>query len=115
MADGVDSARHDALFIISVMFLLLGKWQDAEFLRVEKERRFGRAVYRIGDAEQENLYPAESILQKYIYRRSAVRVRFWEHGRLHILFDRYSVLIAALGLPLSAAGAVLLGLFLFHI
>lgn len=99
-------------FLLSIILLLLGKWQDAAFLRVEKEGSFGHAVYRLGDAEHRNLYPAEGFLQNLIYRKTSVRVRFWEHGRLHVLFDRYSILIAALGLPLSAAGAVLLGMFL---
>ncbi len=99
-------------FVLSVALILLGTWQEAEFLRVEKEKSWGHAVYRIAGAEQKNIYPAEGILQKYIYRRTDVRVRFWAHGALHVLFDRYSILIAALGLPLSAAGAVLLGLFL---
>jgi len=99
-------------FLLSIILLLLGKWQDAAFLRVEKEGSFGHAVYRLGDEEHRNLYPAEGFLQNLIYRKTSVRVRFWEHGRLHALFDRYSILIAALGLPLSAAGAVLLGMFL---
>lgn len=99
-------------FLLSIILLLLGKWHDAEFLRVEKEGSFGHAVYRLGDAEHQNLYPAEGFLQNLIYRKTCVRVRFWEHGRLRVLFDRYSILIAALGLPLSAVGAVLLGMFL---
>ena len=99
-------------FLLSIILLLLGKWQDAAFLRVEKEGSFGHAVYRLGDAEHRNLYPAEGFLQNLIYRKTSVRVRFWEHGRLHARFDRYSIRIAALGLPLSAAGAVLLGMFL---
>ncbi len=102
-------------FILSVVLLLLGRWQDAEFLRVEKEKSWGHAVYRVGGEEQKNLYPAEGILQKYIYRKTSARVRFWQHGKYCVLFDRYSILIAALGLPLSAAGAVLLGLFLLWI
>ena len=102
-------------FLLSVVMILLGKWQDAKFLRIEKEKTWGHAVYRVGDGEQKNLYPAEGVLQKFIYRKNSARVRFWQRGTLCVLFDHYSILIAALGLPLSAAGAVLLGLFLFWI
>ncbi len=108
-------AAMTLFFIVSIVFLLLGKWQDAEFQRVEKEGKFGHAVYSLSGTEQKNLYPAELILSKWIYRRKAVRVRTWERGKRHILFDRYSILIAALGLPLSAAGTVLLGVVLWYI
>ncbi len=103
------------LFLLCVIVLLLGKWKDAQFMHIEKEQSWGHAFYRVEGEVRKNLFPAEIILQKQIYRKTDVRVRFWSRGKLYVLFDRYSILIATLGFPLSAIGAVLLGLFLLSL
>ena len=102
-------------FAASVIFLLLAKKQQAEFLRIDKTGKMGNAVYRIDGREYRNTYPAEGILQNLIYRRKESSVRFRQFGKLCVLFDRYSIVCAALGFPLSAAGAVLLGVFLMQL
>ncbi len=100
------------LFAASVVFLLLGKRCQAEFLRIDMQGKWGNAVYRIDGAEYKNAYPAELLLQKWIYRKRMTTARLWRRGGISFLFDWYSVIIVALGLPLSAVGAVLLGSFL---
>lgn len=99
-------------FLVSVAFLLVGKSRRAEFLRIETHGKWGNAVYLIDGEERQNAYPAEMILQSVIYRKRTTRARLWQRGEAYLLFDWYSILIAALGLPLSAVGAVLLGSFL---
>ncbi len=99
-------------FIVSVVFLLLGKRCNAEFLRIDMQGKWGNAVYCIDGAEYRNTYPAELLLQKWIYRKRMTTAKLWQRGEISFLFDWYSIIIVALGLPLSAAGAVLLGSFL---
>ncbi len=102
-------------FVVSVILLMITKKRQAEFLRIDKSGKMGNAVYRIDGREYRNTYPAEGILQNLIYRRRECSVRFRQFGNLYVLFDRYSIVCAALGLPLSAAGAVLLGVFLMQL
>ncbi len=101
-------------FMVSAVFLLIGKSREAEFLRIDKTAKMGAAIYRIGDAEYRNTYPAEGILQNLIYRKKTCKVRFWQHGKFYVLFDRYSIICAALGFPLSALGAAVLGMFMIQ-
>lgn len=101
-------------FVLSIIFLLLGKPHDAEFLHIDKEVKWGSAVYRVNGEELQSIYPAEIVMQKLIYQKDNIRVRLWRHGKLYLLFDWYSILVAAIGLPLSAGSAAFLGWFLWQ-
>ncbi len=101
-------------FVLSMIFLLLGKPHDAEFLHIDKEVKWGSAIYRVKGEELQSVYPAEIVMQKLIYQKANTRVRLWRHGKLYLLFDWYSILVAAIGLPLSAGSAAFLGWFLWQ-
>ncbi len=101
-------------FIVSMVFLLIGKPHDAEFLHIDKEIRWGSAVYRVNGEELQSVYPAEIVMQKLIYEKPKTRVRLWRKGKIYFLFDPYSILVAALGFPLSAGSAAFLGWFLLQ-
>ncbi len=98
----------DWFFLISLFFIIAGKPHDAQFVRIHKQRKWGTAVYLIDGKEYLNWYPAEFIFQNKIYHEDRTcRVRLWQCKRFYLLFDWYSILIAAIGVPLSAIGVVL--------
>ncbi len=95
-------------FLISLFFIVAGKPHDAEFVRIQKKKTWGTAVYLIEGDEYFNWYPAEFILQKNIYHEGRTcRVRIWQCKRFYLLFDWYSILIVAVGIPLSTIGVVI--------
>lgn len=102
-------------FLASVVFILIGKPCKAEFLRIETDRKWGSAVYQIDGEERQTIYPAEMILRNIIYKKPVTHARLWQHGASYLLFDWYSILCAALGFPLSGAGAAFLGWFLLQV
>lgn len=105
-------AAMTVFFVVSIIMLLAGRRYSARFLRFT-DTKFPAAVYEIDGEELTNFYPAENLLQKWIYTEGSRPVRMLRLGKLCFLFDRHSMLIAALGLPLSLTGAAALGHLLF--
>ncbi len=101
------------LFLVSVVFLLLGKRHEARFLRIEKAGRLGgHAVYLIDGEEKMNWYPAEDCFRRLIYCDRITRAVVWNKGKLYLLFDWYSMIIAAIGFPVFTYLAIRLLFFM---
>ncbi|MBQ8927019.1 MAG: hypothetical protein IJ055_01930 [Oscillospiraceae bacterium] len=90
-------------FAVSLVLMLLAKPVRVDFLRIEQNEGPGsHAVYRIGEREYDNAFPAEMILQDRIYRRPTVYARLLQGKKRYFLFDWYTVIIILVGLPVSA-------------
>ncbi len=105
-------AGMSVFFLICIVLILAGRRCKATFLRFS-DAKFPAAVYEIEGEEITNLYPAENHFRKLIYKNSPRQVRLLRWKKMHFLFDGHSILIAALGLPLSVCGMLGLGLLLF--
>ncbi len=102
-------------FLVSVLLILFGKSKRAHFVRFT-EARFPAAVYEIEENEYTNLFPAENHLRKVIYKDNEQKVKLLKAGKLYFLYDRHSILISALGFPVSILSAAGLGwLLLFAV
>ena len=89
-------------FLISLVLMLMARPVRADFLRIEQNEGPGsHAVYRIGEKEYDNSFPAEMILQERIYRRPTVYARLLQGKKRSLLFDWYTVIIILVGLPVS--------------
>lgn len=100
-----------AFFIVTFVLLLIAKPVKAEFLRIFVHEVVGTyAVYRIDGEEYKNTFPAEIMFVDKIYHEGKIcSARFKKFKKKHVLFDWYTYIIIGVGLPVSAALAVLLG------
>ncbi len=107
------AAAMTLFFLVSIAFLFLGKRCEAHFLRIDRAGRMGgHAVYQVEDAERMNWYPAEDCFRSLIYRERPSKAILWQKGKCSLLFDWYSILIAAIGFPLCTVCTVRLLVFL---
>ncbi|MDE6087401.1 MAG: hypothetical protein K2G25_03350 [Oscillospiraceae bacterium] len=104
-------------FIISLILLFLTKKTKGEFLRIDPNEGIGtHAVYQIRDQECNNSFPAEIMFTDKIYHTGkVVTLRHRDGKKLKLLFDNYSIIVIATGLPIFTALAVALGIFLQEI
>ncbi len=102
-------AAMSLFFLVSVILLLIGRTCTGRFVRIDEHGKFRTAVYVSDGEEIPNLYPAETLLRRWIYTERPHHLRLFRMGKRTFLFDMHSTVIAALGLPLSVIGAGLLG------
>lgn len=103
-------------FMISLCLVLTAKPFKAEFLRIEKTRGLGcHAIYRIGHMEYGNLFPMDAFMERHLQNHQLSTVRLWKSGDHAFTFDRYSMIVAALGLLISAVSALWLGKFVIQL
>lgn len=102
-------------FVVSLILLLMTESQQGEFLRIEKNEGPGtHAVYLIDGKEYDNSFPAEIMFIDKIYQTGKqVRVRQKNGKKLHLLFDWYSIIVIAVGLPVFTGLAVVLGWLMY--
>ena len=103
-------------FMISFILLLITKKTTGEFLRIEDNKKIGvgtHAVYYINQQEFHNTFPAEIMFVDKIYKKNK-QVHIWkrEGKKLNLVFDFYSIIIIAVGLPVFTGLAIALGLLL---
>ncbi len=84
--------------------------RTGQFLRIEKneKKKFETAVYQVDDAEYTDIFPAEPIFRKYLYREN-VPVKLRLRKARQEVCDRntlITVLAGTAGFGLSTAGAV---------
>ncbi|MDE6004755.1 MAG: hypothetical protein K2G88_05150 [Oscillospiraceae bacterium] len=110
-------------FIISLVLLLMTKKTKGEFLRIEDNKKIGvgtHAVYKINQQEYNNTFPAEIMFVEKIYKTNK-QVNIWQYKgkKLNLVFDFYSILVIAFGLPvftgLAIALAILIQVFLPYV
>lgn len=103
-------------FMTSLILLLMTKKTTGEFLRIEDNKRIGvgtHAVYMIHQQEFHNTFPAEIMFVDKIYKKNK-QVHIWKHEgkKLNLVFDFYSIIVIAVGLPVFTGFAIALGLLL---
>lgn len=101
-------------FVVSLILLLMTKKTTGEFLRIDPNEGIGtHAVYQIGVQEYNNSFPAEIMFVDKIYHTDkAVTLHQRDGRKLKLLFDNYSIVVIATGLPIFTALAIALGIFL---
>ncbi|MDE5883717.1 MAG: hypothetical protein K2H29_01350 [Oscillospiraceae bacterium] len=104
-------------FVVSLILVFLTKKTKGEFLRIDPNEGVGtHAVYQIQDQECNNSFPAEIMFTDKIYHTGkTVTLRQRDGKKLKLLFDNYSMIVIATGLPVFTALAVSLGIFLQEI
>ncbi len=94
-------------FVGTVLSLLTFRVRKGTFLRFEQHRRYEQAVYRVGEDEYTNLFPAEGVLRQQIYHTRPRRLLIRKGKLRNTAFDMHSVLILCLGLVGSVTALVL--------
>lgn len=103
-------------FLICWVLLLMSKWKEARFLRVDlpsEEAKFKVAFYLVEGEEIPCLFPEEGILREKLYRTDKI-YHVLLNKKLGKVFDRFAVATCILGLMCGTGLGILL-LFLFFI
>ena len=104
-------------FLICSVLLLMSKWKEARFLRVDlpsEEARYKVAYYLMDGKEIPCLFPEEGIFRKKLYRTDKTyHVLF--NKKLGKVFDRFAVVTCILGLLWGTGFGTLLLLMFFEI
>ena len=94
-------------FVGTALSLLTFRVRKAVFVRFEQHRRYEQAVYRAGEDEYTNLFPAEGVLRQQIYHTRPRSVLLRKGKLRNTAFDMHSILILCLGLVGSVTALVL--------
>lgn len=87
------------MFAVGVVMLLRAKRCEGEFLRFDEGKRFEYAVYFIDGGEYGNIFPAEMVWRKRLYKTGvSVKLRLTKKGSV---FDRNALLTTVIGFPMS--------------
>lgn len=100
-------------FLYCLVVMLSSKRKEAEFVRIgpAKGERFQVAFYRVEGAEYPCMFPGEAILTDKLYRTDKPCRVMW-HPRKGKVFDRYACITCVLGLVVSVALSVGIGIVL---
>ena len=103
-------------FIVSLILLLMTKPAKAKYLRIDQNEGVGtHAVYWMDEQEYDNSFPAEIMFIDKIYHKDQMyRVHIWKSKKnpeRYLMFDWYSVIVIAVGLPVFGALAAVGGWF----
>lgn len=102
-------------FSICTVLLLMSKWKEARFLRVDlpsEEAKYKVAYYLVEGEEISCLFPEEGIFRKKLYRTDRT-YHVLLNKKLGRVFDRFAVATCILGLMCGTGlGTVLLLMFL---
>lgn len=98
-------------FVYSAVLLAKSKKTNALFLKfsVNNKYKFKTAVYLIDDSEYQNLFPAENLLGKSVYKENKA-VKVYAVTGKNKVFDKMAVVTTIAGL---VSGAVLVAFTLY--
>ena len=101
-------------FLICLVLLLMSKWKEARFLRVDlpsEEAKYKVAYYLVDGEEIPCLFPEEGVLRQKLYRTDKT-YHVLLNKKLGKVFDRFAVTTCILGLMCGTGfGTVLLLMF----
>ena len=98
------------LFAVVGVLLLLSKWKEARFLRLDypvKDAKYKVAYYDVEGEEIPCLFPEEGVFRKAFYRTDKIYHVLYNR-KLGRVFDRFAVATCILGL----VGGAVLGLII---
>lgn len=103
-------------FVVSLILLLITKPEKGKYLRIDQNEGVGtHAVYWLDEREYDNSFPAEIMFVDKIYHKDQMyKVHIWKSKKnqeRYLMFDWYSVIVIAVGLPVFSALAVAGGYF----
>ena len=100
-----------AFFVYSFVLLLKSQKKNATFLKtsVNNKYKFKTAVYFVDDIECENIFPAENMLGRLLYKENKI-VKVFYASRKNRVFDPMAVITTIVGL---VSGAVLVAFTVF--
>ena len=103
------------IFIIGSVLLLMSKWKEARFLRVDlpsEEAKYKVAFYLVEGEEIPCLFPEEGVFREKLYRTDKI-YHVLLNKKLGKVFDRFAVATCILGLMCGTGlGTVLLLMFI---
>ena len=96
-------------FIITDIALLFRRRVTGTFLRIDDTNRFDHAVYQVGDAEYDCIFPAESFGRRRIYHEGeACTLLISRNPKRRSAYDRHSLITILIGTVSSVVFTVLL-------
>lgn len=98
---GLAAAATEIVFLFFAVRLLFSKRAEAEFSRIgrTKKSRYDVAFYNVGDEELPNVFPAEMVMKKRLYK-SGKTVKLRVDVKKKFVYDRNARLTILLGVPL---------------
>lgn len=98
---GLAAAATEIVFLFFAVRLLFSKRTEAEFSRIgrTKKSRYDVAFYNVGDEELPNVFPAEMVMKKRLYK-SGKTVKLRVDVKKKFVYDRNARLTILLGVPL---------------
>ena len=102
-------------FLVGSVLLLMSKWKEAKFLRVDlpsEEAKYKVAFYLVEGEEVPCLFPEEGIFREKLYRTDKT-YHVLLNKKLGKVFDRFAVATCILGLMCGTGlGTILLLMFI---
>lgn len=96
-------------FIITDITLLFRKLAKGKFLRIDDTNRFDHAVYAVGEAEYNCIFPAESLGRRRIYHPGEeCTLLIPRNPKRRSAYDRHSLITILIGTVFSVVFIVLL-------
>lgn len=102
-------------FLICSVLLLMSKWKEARFLRVDlpsKNAKYKVAYYLVEGEEIPCLFPEEGVLRQKLYRTDKT-YHVLLNRKLGRVFDRFAVTTCILGLMCGTGFGMILLLMFF--
>ncbi|MBQ9482882.1 MAG: hypothetical protein IJU82_01710 [Ruminiclostridium sp.] len=98
---GLAAAATEIVFLFFAVRLLFSKRAEAEFSRIgrTKKSRYDVAFYNVGDEELPNVFPAEMVMKKRLYK-SGKTVKLRVDVKKKFVYDRNARLTILFGVPL---------------
>lgn len=100
-------------FAVMAVIVAFTKPKRAKFIELAKnERGIPFALYEIDGKECQNTFPTDAILQKWLYNKRDVVVCFLNVGDVRLVFDKVTLAIIGIGLPVFCGIAYALIMFI---
>ena len=102
------SAMCELFFVITGIVSLFTRKANAEYVRLENNDKYGKhAVYLIDGEECDNMFPTDSLMEKFLYKKKNTKVRRLRLKKRDIVIDRPSQVIIILGLTVFTSLTIL--------
>lgn len=102
------SCMCELFFVITGIVSLFSRKKDAEYVRLEDNDKYGKhAIYLIDGEECDNMFPTDSLMEKFLYKKKNTKVRRLKLKKRDIVIDRPSQVIIVLGLTVFTSLTIL--------
>ncbi len=102
------SVMCELFFVITGIMSLFTRKVNAEYIRLDDNDKYGKhAVYLVDGEECDNMFPTDSLMEKFLYKKTDTKVRRFRTKKRDIIIDRPSQVIIILGLTVFTSLTIL--------